>query len=201
MCVCMIRRARRRAGPGSFTLKRNERLLIFQYRNMASTNTVEEETALVVQELFDRQLGAITPIRKIVSCPDFRPNKKSTKKKDDESFDATLIAEKIEELSDLIDKSFVQCHVDVLVEKAKGASPEQVIAVFSQTVNGLCKPSELDSMSTLQVATAMALYAYKKSPELSPSLRQAMTHFLNTDLKGWVQKQGGWMSWALRNAD
>ncbi|KAK6470382.1 hypothetical protein HHUSO_G29245 [Huso huso] len=168
---------------------------------MATRWTMEEETGLVVQELFDRQLGAITPIRKIVSCPDFRPNKKSTKKKDDESFDATLIAAKIEELSDLIDKSFIQSHVDVLVEKAKGASPDQIIAAFSQTVDGLCKPSELDSMSTLQVATAMALYAYKKSPELSPALRQAMTHFLNTDLRGWIEKQGGWMSWALRNAD
>lgn len=72
--------------------------------------------------------------------------------------------------------------------------------MFSQTVDTLSKNwvsqggDVRQEMCALKAATALGLYARRKCPELTASVRNAMAQFLNSRLAGWITQQGGWVS-------
>ncbi|KAK1152308.1 hypothetical protein AOXY_G31550 [Acipenser oxyrinchus oxyrinchus] len=117
---------------------------------------------------------------------------------DDDSFDPVIIADQLRNIADQYNKDVLQPLMDQFVGQAQAAAGDQLAAMFSQTVDTLSKNwvsqggDVRQEMCALKAATALGLYARKKCPELTASVRNAMAQFLNTRLAGWIVHQGGW---------
>ncbi|XP_072521894.1 bcl-2-like protein 15 [Salminus brasiliensis] len=112
----------------------------------------------------------------------------------DDDFDAVTIAAKLRELGDHYDETVIQ----PLIKDVRAAAGDQVLTAFSNSVQSLCNTwvverAEVASEKQLLKATVtLALYVKKNCPDMTRTVQEAMTYFVNNRLAGWIIQQGGW---------
>lgn len=114
--------------------------------------------------------------------------------KNEDDFDAVIIADKLRQLADEYDEERIQ----PLINALQRAAADQAVKAFGDAVEILCQSpvatrAEVASeMQLLKASVALGLYVKKKSPDLRSKVERAMAVFLNTRVVGWVRDQGGW---------
>ncbi|KAM4612508.1 uncharacterized protein ACJ7VT_010788 [Polymixia lowei] len=114
---------------------------------------------------------------------------------EDDTFDPVLIADKLKEVADKLnkDKEF-----QAAVSELRAAAEQDMISAFSKGVETLCnitvsqQPAMAPEMQLIQASFALGLYVKNKAPELKNRVQRAMITFLNTRVVDWVNQQGGW---------
>ncbi|KAM4613800.1 uncharacterized protein ACJ7VT_011825 [Polymixia lowei] len=114
---------------------------------------------------------------------------------EDDTFDPVLIADKLKEMVDKLnkDKEF-----QAAVSELRAAAEQDMISAFSKGVETLCnievsqQPAMAPEMQLIQASIALGLYVKNKAPELKNRVQRAMITFLNTRVVDWVNQQGGW---------
>eukprot|EP00063_Salmo_salar_P014548 XP_013989383.1 PREDICTED: uncharacterized protein LOC106566081 [Salmo salar] len=110
---------------------------------------------------------------------------------DDDGFDPVLIADKLRELADDFDVTFIQPHIRKLQE----AVADKAVEEFARSVDSLCAAQRAEvapEMQLLRASMALGLYIKKTCPDLRPTIQSCMAAFINTRLAGWINQQGGW---------
>ncbi|RXN03634.1 bcl-2 15 [Labeo rohita] len=117
------------------------------------------------------------------------------------SFDPVKIAYKLRELGDDYDERVIR----PLMKNVQSAGANQVVTVFSDSVDSLCKMwvverAEVDSEKhLLKAAITLGLFIKKNSPDMTNVVEVAMTGFVNNRLTNWIANQGGWVSVSKKN--
>ncbi|XP_062899693.1 apoptosis regulator BAX-like [Mobula hypostoma] len=94
----------------------------------------------------------------------------------------------------------IQPHVKNLQPKLRELAKDQASEVFSGMVTGLCNTPELQAqaqqlgpeINLLGIAIVVGMNISKEVPELLPTVKVALTNFINTKLLPWIQSSGGW---------
>uniref|UniRef100_W5MXP7 BCL2 like 15 n=1 Tax=Lepisosteus oculatus TaxID=7918 RepID=W5MXP7_LEPOC len=119
---------------------------------------------------------------------------------EEDSFDPVIIADKLRQLGDDYNEKVIKPHMDKFLNQARSAAAEQAALAFSDAVESLCKswPSEgaevRQEKYLLKASVTVGLYAYKKCPNLSETIQNVLTQFVETRLGSWIVQQGGWVS-------
>ncbi|XP_052466072.1 bcl-2-like protein 15 [Carassius gibelio] len=115
---------------------------------------------------------------------------------DDNSFDPVKIASKLRELGDDYDEKVIQ----PLMKNVQSASADQVLTVFSDSVDSLCKTwvveraEVVSEKQLLKAAITLGLFMKKNCPSMTNVVEDAMMGFVNNRLTNWIAEQGGWVS-------
>ncbi|XP_018614043.1 bcl-2-like protein 15 [Scleropages formosus] len=155
----------------------------FTLRTTMAPRDVTAQTFMIVQCLLEEP-GVTT--YKGLNC-DYE-----TDAADEDSFDPTVIADKLRELGDDYDAKVIQ----PLIKNIGKAARDQVVEAFADSVTKLCESrgvAELDpEKCLLKASVQLGLCVAKKCPELRAVVEYAMANFLNIRLASWVEAQGGW---------
>ncbi|XP_073681403.1 bcl-2-like protein 15 isoform X1 [Garra rufa] len=114
---------------------------------------------------------------------------------DADSFDPVKIASKLRELGDDYDEKVIQ----PLMKNVQKAAANQVVTVFSDSVDSLCKMwvverAEVSSeKQLLKAAITLGLFIKKSCPDMNNVVEVAMMGFVNNRLTNWITEQGGWV--------
>ncbi|XP_016150896.1 bcl-2-like protein 15 [Sinocyclocheilus grahami] len=115
---------------------------------------------------------------------------------DENSFDPVKIAHKLRELGDDYDEKVIQ----PLMKNVQGAAADQVVTVFSDSVDSLCKMWVVERAEVasekqlLKAAITLGLFMKKNCPAMTNVVEVAMMGFVNNRLTNWIAEQGGWVS-------
>ncbi|KPP59147.1 bcl-2-like protein 15-like [Scleropages formosus] len=121
-----------------------------------------EQTKIIIQCLFEDLKG-----REELTEPDGVQ---------EDSFDPTLIAEKLRKLGDDYEEQVIQ---PLMKEIQKAAADESAEVA----------PERL----LLKASIFLGLYAKRNCPDLNAVIQETMTAFINTQVAPWVSQQGGWV--------
>ncbi|XP_051891070.1 uncharacterized protein LOC127581051 [Pristis pectinata] len=94
----------------------------------------------------------------------------------------------------------IQPYMKKLQPRLRELAKDQASDVFSGMVTELCSAPELQThlqqlgpeMSLLGIAVVLGMNISKEVPDLLPTVKVAMTTFINTRLLNWIQSSGGW---------
>ncbi|XP_026076786.1 bcl-2-like protein 15 isoform X2 [Carassius auratus] len=105
-------------------------------------------------------------------------------------------ASKLRELGDDYDEKVIQ----PLMKNVQSASADQVLTVFSDSVDSLCKTwvveraEVVSEKQLLKAAITLGLFMKKNCPSMTNVVEDAMMGFVNNRLTNWIAEQGGWVS-------
>ncbi|KAJ7998897.1 hypothetical protein DPEC_G00209740 [Dallia pectoralis] len=114
---------------------------------------------------------------------------------DDDDFDPVVIADKLREVADHLDKEFLKPHIKIIQQ----AAADKMVEEFGRSVDSLCSSHVAQKLEVapefqlLKASMALGLYVRKTCPDLKDSIQITMAAFIKSRLAGWISRQGGWV--------